>query len=277
MTDSLDAPLGTILAGRPIPFRNMDGSEAIRDPILRSKRVADPKSEALPHGHYGAFCKLIKTLGFSHFIVGLLPVSTASEFADLVLLTNLPSLALSEIESLSAFAIWNPVIRLRQTVAPYAFGHSGCGHSALAMIGGNVQESFVSEEFSESFVALSVESGCCVPLVTLEGRRAYALLMAEGSFPTAELAEIALEVARLFDQMCMSKDWRRQRCDEQLLTARELECMQWVAAGKTSSEIAQITELSEHTVNHYLTICCRKLDAVNRVQATVKAVRSGLI
>jgi DNA-binding CsgD family transcriptional regulator len=61
------------------------------------------------------------------------------------------------------------------------------------------------------------------------------------------------------------------------LNVRETECLKWVAAGKTSSEIAQITTLSEHTVNHYLAICCRKLDAVNRIQAAVKAVRLGII
>lgn len=61
------------------------------------------------------------------------------------------------------------------------------------------------------------------------------------------------------------------------LNARETECLKWAAAGKTSSEIAQITALSEHTINHYLATCCRKLDAVNRIQATVKAVRLGII
>ena len=63
----------------------------------------------------------------------------------------------------------------------------------------------------------------------------------------------------------------------EVLNARETECLKWAAAGKTSNEIAQITSLSEHTVNHYLAICCRKLDSVNRIQATVKAVRLGLI
>lgn len=63
----------------------------------------------------------------------------------------------------------------------------------------------------------------------------------------------------------------------QTLNIRETECLKWVAAGKTSNEIAQITTLSEHTVNHYLAICCRKLDSVNRVQAAVTAVRRGLI
>jgi len=40
---------------------------------------------------------------------------------------------------------------------------------------------------------------------------------------------------------------------------------------------AEILGLSEHTVNHYLNQVTRKLEAVNRTQAVVKAIRRGLI
>ena len=62
-----------------------------------------------------------------------------------------------------------------------------------------------------------------------------------------------------------------------VLTEREIECLSWTAAGKTSVEIADILGLSEHTVNHYLNQVTRKLEAVNRTQAVVKAIRRGLI
>ena len=62
-----------------------------------------------------------------------------------------------------------------------------------------------------------------------------------------------------------------------MLTDREVECLSWTAAGKTSLEIAEILGLSEHTVNHYLNQVTRKLEAVNRTQAVVKAIRRGLI
>ncbi len=61
------------------------------------------------------------------------------------------------------------------------------------------------------------------------------------------------------------------------LSAREKDCMTWTAAGKTSAEIAMILGLSDHTVNHYLTAACKKLDSVNRVQAVAKAIRLGLL
>ncbi len=61
------------------------------------------------------------------------------------------------------------------------------------------------------------------------------------------------------------------------LNAKELECLRWAADGKTSSEIAIITGLSEHTVNHYLIFVCNKLNAVNRAHAVAKAIRAGII
>lgn len=61
------------------------------------------------------------------------------------------------------------------------------------------------------------------------------------------------------------------------LTEREIECLTWTAAGKTSVEIAEIMGLSEHTINHYLNRATRKLDTVNRTQAVAKALRLSLI
>ncbi|PWW03507.1 DNA-binding CsgD family transcriptional regulator [Hoeflea marina] len=61
------------------------------------------------------------------------------------------------------------------------------------------------------------------------------------------------------------------------LTNRELECLDWTAAGKTSSEIAAILDLSEYTVNHYIAEASRKLDCVSRTQSVAKAFRLRLI
>jgi LuxR family transcriptional regulator, quorum-sensing system regulator BjaR1 len=64
---------------------------------------------------------------------------------------------------------------------------------------------------------------------------------------------------------------------EKALSPREKQCLQWTAAGKTSLEIALILELSEHTVNHYLSTVCQKLDAHNRAHMVSKAMRMGLL
>lgn len=69
---------------------------------------------------------------------------------------------------------------------------------------------------------------------------------------------------------------RDQKIGEDL-TQREIDCLNWTAAGKTSLEISNILSLSEHTVNHYLNRATKKLDTVNRTQAVAKALRMGII
>lgn len=61
------------------------------------------------------------------------------------------------------------------------------------------------------------------------------------------------------------------------LTAREQECLRWVADGKTSWEIAQIIGMSERTVNFHLNNAMFKLDVSNRQHAVAKAALQGLI
>lgn len=61
------------------------------------------------------------------------------------------------------------------------------------------------------------------------------------------------------------------------LTPRELECIDWVGRGKTSSEIGTILSISESTVDKHVAAVCHKLEAVNRIQMIAKAVRLGLI
>ncbi|MEO0637633.1 MAG: LuxR C-terminal-related transcriptional regulator [Pseudomonadota bacterium] len=66
-------------------------------------------------------------------------------------------------------------------------------------------------------------------------------------------------------------------CQTIKLTQRERDCLYWTAEGKTSAEIATILSISEHTVNHYLSLAARKLNSHTRAQAIARAIRLGLI
>lgn len=61
------------------------------------------------------------------------------------------------------------------------------------------------------------------------------------------------------------------------LSARERETTLWVSRGKSSWEIAQILGISEKSVEFYMESVKKKLEAVNRTQAVVKAILLGLI
>ncbi|WP_299004334.1 helix-turn-helix transcriptional regulator [uncultured Shewanella sp.] len=62
-----------------------------------------------------------------------------------------------------------------------------------------------------------------------------------------------------------------------LLTKRELECMNWIAKGKTSWEVAKIIGLSERTINFHIQRCIDKTESVNRIQAISKCTMLNLI
>lgn len=61
------------------------------------------------------------------------------------------------------------------------------------------------------------------------------------------------------------------------LTPRELECLQWSAAGKSSREIAMILGVSEAAINFHMANLRAKFDVGSRRQAVVQAIRYGLI
>jgi len=63
----------------------------------------------------------------------------------------------------------------------------------------------------------------------------------------------------------------------QELTAREAEMLRWTADGKTSGEIAQITGISERTVNFHLNNAVGKLGVSNKTAAAVKAAMLRLL
>ena len=61
------------------------------------------------------------------------------------------------------------------------------------------------------------------------------------------------------------------------LTPRELECVKWCAAGKSSWDIAQILHCSEAAVNFHFSNLRRKFGVKSRQQVVVKAMLRGLI
>jgi LuxR family quorum-sensing system transcriptional regulator CciR len=74
------------------------------------------------------------------------------------------------------------------------------------------------------------------------------------------------EIARSLDGECFVR-----------LTARERECLQWTARGKSSWDISRLIGISEHTVNFHVKNAMGKLGTGSRVSAVAKCVSMGLI
>ncbi|AEA65567.1 autoinducer binding domain-containing protein [Burkholderia gladioli] len=61
------------------------------------------------------------------------------------------------------------------------------------------------------------------------------------------------------------------------LTCREREALKWSAAGKTYVEIGMIMSVDDRTVKFHLVNTMRKLNAMNKTEAAVKAAMLGLL
>jgi LuxR family quorum-sensing system transcriptional regulator SolR len=61
------------------------------------------------------------------------------------------------------------------------------------------------------------------------------------------------------------------------LTAREVDVLRWTADGKTSSEVGEIMNISERTVNFHINNSLEKLGAVNKTAGVIKAAMMRLL
>jgi DNA-binding CsgD family transcriptional regulator len=69
----------------------------------------------------------------------------------------------------------------------------------------------------------------------------------------------------------------RRLFDPPDLTPRELECLVWMAKGKSDGEIGDILSISHRTVNGYIENIRKKMDVGTRTQAVALAIVCGLI
>lgn len=120
------------------------------------------------------------------------------------------------------------------------------------------------------------QTNVLIPLLGTQNDRCVVGFHGKAPLPNApNLAELAMLASGLFGRFC--ELGKVERVVIPVLSQREVECLRWTSAGKTSHEMALILQISEHTVNHYITLACRKLNTVNRIQAVALAIRLKII
>jgi len=61
------------------------------------------------------------------------------------------------------------------------------------------------------------------------------------------------------------------------LSQKQLACLRWAAAGKSTWDIAHIMKINERTVKFYLDTARHKLDCMTKIQAVAKAISLGIL
>ncbi len=138
--------------------------------------------------------------------------------------------------------------------------------------------------FSEA-AELSIGSGMSIPIHGHNGEFAMMSVVPAGTRKEAEntLAEyrntlhlLALYYHNYAGTILIEKSYGGTR-KKSVLTARERECLQWAAIGKSTWETSMILHISEASVVFHIENAKRKLDVTNRTHAVVRAIMLGLI
>lgn len=209
---------------------------------------------------------LVKHYGLRGYLLINVPSETSTDFSSNVLLTSWPDDMLKTYDH-AGLVFGSPVVeRLRQSTIPFTYDSERTnrrradGKATIAV---------------SLFDGHGLSRGAYFPAHNSAGLRgALAFGGMRETLTSREMAELNAMANLIFTEIVDLRAGRRQNVS---LSRREIECLSWASAGKTSVEMSEILGLSEYTVNHYLNRATRKLDAVNRVQAVAKAIRAGLL
>jgi DNA-binding CsgD family transcriptional regulator len=205
--------------------------------------------------------------GFSHFMIARVPFGEQQRFAERLVLSSWPSELVREYDTATVFQVSGLIERLRQTKLPIF------GETKLLL---NAQGAAARDTVDALFAAPAMGNSFAAMLHTTHGE-AFAVLLsgARGEPDRTETADLYLTLLQLFETLERTFEVGASARDK--LSTREIECLRWAAAGKSSDEIAIILGISVYTVSSYFKTATRKLDSVNRMQAIARAMRMKLI
>ena len=227
---------------------------------------------------FSCVSELCTSYGYSHFLIAHPPKVGCSVSAEDIILTNLPLYLVDDLVTLDLLSDWSILDQMSETSAPFAWTKNGGVKISQEQFEATAAEPPVDLSGADALIASEVDTqfAHCIQAPTRGQRRAFITLFAEHHLQFEADFELVVLFQKIFDRIEKLASNRARDVGAEL-NKRELECLNWAAAGKTSGEIAVIVSLSEHTVNHYLNSCCKKLDCVNRTQAVARAIRMQVI
>lgn len=211
--------------------------------------------------------RLTEHYGARAFMVLNLPSPTSLDLSSNSIITNWPADLIAEYDQVALLASSPVLVRLRTATAPFNYDIEVVARERDAR----------TTDLSRSmFERYRMPRGAYFPVHDASGMRgAVSLAGDRAAFNPVEMMELMYLSIHVYNRLAEIRELDNRATD--MLTEREIDCLNWTAAGKTSVEIAEILGLSEHTINHYLNRATKKLDTVNRTQAVAKALRLGLI
>lgn len=209
----------------------------------------------------------LRKFGFESFLITGLPPK-GSCFRDHTVLNGWPMEWYERYSDNGYYSEDIVATRGREMVDPFLWSDA-----AKAVAKGSIAQRIMDEARE-----LQLYDGVLVPIYGVDGAQ-YCVTMAGKKFDGRQKAKGALQMmsmyahhrAQTLDE-ARSETLRRKR-REIRLTVREQECLRWVASGKSDWDIGIILTISQYTAEAHIRKAMSKLNAVNRTQAVVEAIR----
>lgn len=131
----------------------------------------------------------------------------------------------------------------------------------------------VVDQIRSERAEFGLHDGLVVPIYESKGYAGLVSLAGEGEVTPALKSTLTMASVFLHNRLVTLA--REKLLPDDLLTAREIECLTWAAEGKSDWEIGQILKISSKTVNYHIENTKRKFGVPTRVQAIVYAFRYG--
>jgi DNA-binding CsgD family transcriptional regulator len=208
-----------------------------------------------------AIREAVKKFRLSFFLVSVFPEADRGGLLENLIVTNWPDGLLQRYRSTDMFSQSTIVARMKETVLPVSTKELLFARAEKEGIASRIAGIFYDDSFA-----------CNIGISLHDARsRQYLFMLSGPDCSAAEKADL------IFGLMIALDGLTQGSADIKLLSRREIECLRWSAAGKSSDEIAIILGLSSHTVTAYLKTAIKKLGVTTRIQAVVAAYRLKLL
>jgi DNA-binding CsgD family transcriptional regulator len=210
---------------------------------------------------------LARSHGFRHCLLARFPKADSPEFAANLIVCTWPDELRLAYEAAEVYAGSQLVARVKQSILPiYSEDNLFLGTA------GSEARQPVGPLFQQ------FDLGASLVYSVYDRNQTQYVLVFSGRDTAPERQQIASLLLSAMELLDVGVEALLPRLGpKEKLSAREIECLRWSAAGKSSDEIAIILDISSHTVVSYLKSAMRKLEAVNRMQAVARACRYRLL
>lgn len=215
----------------------------------------------------GQLDRMAKLAGFDFYLLSVFPRGDRTAFVENQLISNWPQSLVGFYEAADLFYCSKLVAAMKGTIMPIFSEDVPFASSAANQENRRLNTLFQMHGLKNTFAFTLHDADLKQYIFAFSGNCPV---------PTREQAmALIYGCMELLDKV--SRNCSTEDGPSETLTRREIECLRWSAAGKSSDEIAIILDLSSHTVVGYLKSAMRKLDSVSRMQAVARAFRYRLL